>query len=138
MLFVVTRWIMLATALQHLVPIAETRFDSTPLPRMSDIDTFRSDCKALFWAGNVLYFAQFVGTARKQAYSPLHLFSVFMVHSIFRHTGICYTATKLPIGLRDSASRNCTLSKVDPVQSRQVSSQRDSHVHITAKCEPVT
>ena len=41
--------------------------------------------------------------------SPLHPFSVLiMVHSIFRRTSVCYTATKLYMGLRSPASGNCS------------------------------
>ena len=68
MLFIGTRWIMLATALQQLTPATEATFDSMPLLRTSDIDTFLSNCKAVAWVIEVLYFAGYIVTARKQVH----------------------------------------------------------------------
>ena len=68
MLFIVTRWIMLANAFGQFIPITEAMFDSMPLLCMSDIDTFLSNCEAMIWAGEVLYLAGFIVIARKQAH----------------------------------------------------------------------
>ena len=68
MLFITTRWIMLANAILQTVPNTEATFDSMLLPCMSDIDTFLSNCEAFTWAGEVLYLAGLIGTARKQAH----------------------------------------------------------------------
>ena len=69
MLFVGTRWIMLATALLQIAPNTEATFESMPLLCTSDIDTFPSNCGAAVWAVQVLYIAGFIATAREQAHS---------------------------------------------------------------------
>ena len=68
MLFIVTRWIMVADALMQIAPTTEATFDSMPLLCTSDIDIFPSNCEALIWAGLALDFAGFIMTARKQAH----------------------------------------------------------------------
>ena len=40
MLFVITRWVMLATALLQIAPNTETTFDFMLLLRTSDVDVF--------------------------------------------------------------------------------------------------
>ena len=67
-LFIAIRWIMLATAFMQIAPNTEATLDSMPLLHMSDIDTFISNCEALVWAQEVLNFAGYIGTARKQAH----------------------------------------------------------------------
>ena len=95
-LFIATRWIMLATGALQFASATEATFDSILLLCTSDIDIFPSNCETLEWATQALYFSGFIGTAREQANSPLHPFFVFsMVPSIFRHTSICNMATKL-------------------------------------------
>ena len=69
MLFVATRWIMVATVLLQIVPTTEATFDSMPLLCTSDIDIFHSNCEALIWAEQVLYLAGFMVTAREKAHS---------------------------------------------------------------------
>ena len=68
-LFIATRWIMLANALLQFAPATEETYDSIPLLRMSDIDTFLSNCNAVNWAVQVLYLAGFIATACKQAHA---------------------------------------------------------------------
>ena len=68
MLFIATRWIMLATALLQIVPTTEATFDSMPFLHTSDIYIFLSNCEALIWVQEVLGFAVFIVNARKQAH----------------------------------------------------------------------
>jgi hypothetical protein len=67
-LFIATRWIMLASALLQIVPTLKTTFDSMPLLRMSNIDTFISNCEALVWAQMAFVLAGFMATACKQTH----------------------------------------------------------------------
>lgn len=75
MVFVFARWIMMANALMQFAPVTEATYDSMLLLRISEIDTYLSDCDALTWAAEVLYLAALIGTIRKQAHytttSPL-------------------------------------------------------------------
>ena len=68
MLFVVTRWIMLAYAILQIAPNTEATFDSMPLLCKLDTDIFPSNCEALNWVGEVFYYAGFIETACKQAH----------------------------------------------------------------------
>ena len=67
MLFIVTRWNMLATALLQIVPNTDATFGYMPSLCTSDTDIFSSNCDALNWAAEVLSFAGYIGTACKQA-----------------------------------------------------------------------
>lgn len=67
LLFVVTRWTMAINALLDLAPtINETTFDSTPSSHVLDINIFLSNCEAITWVINVLYYAGYIVTAGKQ------------------------------------------------------------------------
>ena len=68
MLFIATRWIMLATALLQFAPVTEATLDYMPLLCTSDIDIFPSKCAVLTWAVEVLASAGYIGTACKQAH----------------------------------------------------------------------
>ena len=68
MLFVITRWTMLANALLQLPPTTEATFDFVPLLHNSDTDIFPSNCEALFWVAEVLDYAGFIWTACKQVH----------------------------------------------------------------------
>ena len=80
MLFIIIRWIMLATAALQISPTTEATFDSILLPHMSDTDIFPSDCEALNWAAEVLYLAGFIETACKQAHFTA-TFLLFVLNS---------------------------------------------------------
>ena len=110
-LFIGTRWIMLANALLQIAPITEATSVSMLLLCLSDIDIFISNCDAMIWAIEAFYLVQFVGSACKQAYFTASSIFVFtIVHSIFRHTSICGVATKLYMGLYSFASGTCSRS----------------------------
>ena len=64
-LFIITRWTMVANALVQFAPITETTFDFILWSHMSDVDIFLSDCEALDWAIEVLYFAGYIEIACK-------------------------------------------------------------------------
>ena len=66
LLFVVTRWTMVANALLQFAPTTEATFDSIPFPHVPDTDIFLSNCNALSWAALVLDLAGFIETACKQ------------------------------------------------------------------------
>ena len=78
---------------------------------ISDVNIFLSNCEALLWAAQVLYLAEFIGTACKKAHFTATSLSVLStVHSVFGHTSICHMATKLYMGLHSYAPGNCTRS----------------------------
>ena len=77
LLFVATRWIMVASALLQFAPVTEATSDFMLLPRMSDIDIFRSNCAALTWVLQVLFYAEYVVAACKKArFSAISLLCV--------------------------------------------------------------
>ena len=93
MLFIATRWNMLATALLQIAPTTEATFGFMLLLRTSDANMSLSNCKALTWAVQVLFVAQFIGTARKHAHftatsllcsmARVHYYTVFSAIRVF-------------------------------------------------------
>ena len=75
LLFVATRWIMVASALLQFAPVTEATFDSTLLPCMLDVDIFHSNCAALTWVLQVLFYAEYVIAACKR----LHFFATSLL-----------------------------------------------------------
>lgn len=105
LLFIVTRWIMLANALLQFVPITETTFDLRLLLCISDINTFSSNCAALNWVTEALFLVQFLATACKQAhftatallcflngtqYSPPYEYSLYGNEAIYGPALCCF------------------------------------------------
>ena len=107
LLFVATRWTMVAIALLEFAPIIKTAFDPMPLSHVSYINIFYSNCKTLPWLISALYYAVFIETACKQVYyTTISLFVLLTVHSVFLHKRICYMAAELFMGLHNIASGN--------------------------------
>lgn len=112
LLFIGTRWIMVTNMLLEFASITvDSMFAFMPLPCMSHINIFLSNCEALNWAVEVIFLVEYLGTECKQVTSPIYIFYVaLMVHSIFRHTRICHLETKLSMGLRSFTSGSCSCS----------------------------
>ena len=69
LLFVATRWTMLANALLQFAPTTESTFDSILSSHLSDTNILPSNCEALIWSSEILFFAEFIGTACKHTHS---------------------------------------------------------------------
>ena len=68
LLFVITRWTMVAGALVQFVPVTEATFDSILLSHVSKINILHSKCAAPEWASDVLYYVSWIATACKRGH----------------------------------------------------------------------
>ena len=110
MLFVATRWIMLATVLLEIAPNTEARFESMPLLLSQTLISSPVTVKP--WVGPYRFSTLLgsYGLLVRKLISLLHCFSAFSIlHSILRHTSICNMA-KLYMGLCGPAPGNHSCS----------------------------